>query len=454
MKKCRSYNPEQLFLLPPSLNDWVPAGHLSLFVGELVDALDLSEILRFYEEEERGGKPPYHPLLMVKLLVYGYCLGVRSSRQIERLTWENIPFRLLSADQHPDHNSISAFRKRHIKGLSNLFEQVLNMATRAGLVGLEHVCVDGTKVEANASRGKTLSYTTASKREESLRKSVEEWLEEANRVDEEEDQKYGDASPVELSGELATREGRLAKIRELKEKMDRERLEAKKVEEEKKAAKPPKKKYNKKPKDDEGKDKKAEKQSSPDDSFRRNLTDYDSRIMHLAGGNWSQSYNAQSVVDSTAQIVLACDVTNVGNDVHQFIPMMERTIKNTGKRPKYVSADAGYFADNNVKSKALSGIDILIMPTKPKIKTRKFQKGKYAFVVSDEMKLKLEQPLYKELYKKRKTIVEPVFGQIKEALKFRKFSFRGLQNVIHEWSFVCSIHNMMKLYRRDLALAT
>jgi transposase len=449
MKKFRNYQPDQLLLLPPALNDWVPEGHLSSFISDVVDALDLGEIYAAYDETN-GGQPPYHPLLMTKLLVYGYCTGVRSSRQIERATWENVPFRVLAADQHPDHDTLAAFRKRHLKALGGLFQQVLNMALTAGIVDLEHVSVDGSKIGANAARGKTASYTKVVEREKRLKAYVEETLADAERIDAQEDEKYGAASNLELKGDLAKRQFRLAKIQELKARMEEEQKQIEEAEKAKAVEKEKNRKGHgrggrKRKQTKEGateKDKDDDKESS----FRRNPTDYDSRLMRQAGSGWGQSYNAQAVVDSKAQVIVASAVTNEGNDRQQLVPMLVLAKARAGRAPKIASADAGYSSNDQVTSNELKDIDLLVPPGQ-KRPEKEGRTGKQVFPPTQMMIDKLQKPVYKALYKLRKIIVEPVFGQIKEANGFRRFSFRGLDAVRSEWDLVSTTHNLQKLYR-------
>ena len=457
MKKFRRYEPDQLSLLPPAIDDWLPKGHLAYFVSDLVDTLDLGAVYASYAED-KGGQPPYNPHMMVKLLCYGYCIGVRSSRKIEQATWEDIPFRVLSTDQHPDHDTISAFRERHLKALSGIFEQILHVAIKAQLVDLYHVAVDGSKVKANAGRTKSLSMDKVTRREEKLKKVVEDMLNDAARIDEEENEKYGDRSSYLLPDEYKDHEYRLKRIQELKRQMEEEQreveearakeAEAKEAKKKKRTAKATttskKKAASSKNKDGEKADKESEKPKK-EKGFTRNLTDYDSRLMRMAGGNWGQCYNGQIVVDGKKQIIVAGDVTNQVNDKQQLVPMLSQVEQQTGQKPKFATADSGYFSNENVKAKDLEGIDLVVATDKRK---RTYKRGKRAFTAKDEMQAKLEKPEYAEIYKKRKSTVEPVFGQMKDSvLKFGSFTFRGIEKVTDEWMFLCAIHNLMKLFR-------
>ena len=320
------YDPDQQLLLPAALQEWLPEDHLAYFISDVVDQLDLSDITARYEGERRGG-PPYHPRMMVKVLLYGYCAGVASSRRIAQRLHEDIAFRVLAANNTPDFRTISDFRKDHLEALGNLFLQVLELCQQAGLVKLGHVALDGTKVRANASRHKAMSYgrmKEREEREERLQAEVDELLRKAQEVDEEEDRRYGkDRRGDELPEELAFREGRLRKIREAKAALEAAaRAEAEQAE-------------------SEGRN----HPRVPDDKAQRNFTDPDSRIMPGPGGrDFQQSYNCQAVVDSEHQVIVAARATDQPSDKGQAVPMIEETVGNTGAVPKEVSADAGYYS--------------------------------------------------------------------------------------------------------------
>lgn len=452
MKKFRPYQPEQLFLLPESIDDWLPEDHLARFVDELIDQLDLDEIVDSYDYE-RGGQPPYHPLMMTKLLVYGYCVGTLSSRQLEKATWEQVPFRFISANQHPDHHTIAHFRKRHLKALGGLFQQVLKIATEHGLVKLAHVSVDGTKLGANASIYETVSYEQLKKREESLakhvdelRKQVEAILAKAEEIDAKEDALYGKKKGTELPEGLQTKEGRLKKFRESLDAMKKDGLD-KPVQQEQEAKSVKAEQAKTESSAASGAAKRKRKRGSGGAKAVRNLTDPDSRIMRCAGGNWIQGYNVQAVVDAEAQIIVAAGVTSEVNDMTQLEPMLEKTKALTGRMPDTATADAGYFNSKHIKSQKLKGINLLVsVPNRPPAKSKN-KRGKRMFPATDAMRKKFEDEENKKLYRKRKAIIEPVFGQIKGVRQFRKFTFRGLPESELEWSLVCMTHNMMKIYR-------
>ena len=319
-----------MYLLPPNLHDWLPEGHLGQFVSDVVETIDLSAIYEEYEEGDGRGQPPYHPLMMVKLLVYGYCMGKTSSRKLERATWEEVPYRVLTMDQHPDHDSIAEFRQRHLSRLAGLFVQILQLCEEAGLVKLGHVALDGTKVKANASKHKAMSYGRMSEAEIRLEKEVKRLLEEAAHVDAEEDAKYGKGKRGdELPEELRRRESRLKKIREAKAALEEEaKIKAEAVADE------ARKKVSERERLEEETGKKARGRkvsvpdvdnAKPEAKAQRNFTDSESRIMKDgATKEFVQGYNAQIAVDGKSQVIVASGVTQETNDKRQLIPMLER----------------------------------------------------------------------------------------------------------------------------------
>jgi len=341
-KTFRPYEPDQISLMPPSMRDWLPSDHLAYFISDVVDNLDLSVIMERYAGEERG-YPPYHPAMMVKVLLYAYCSGVASSRKIEKRLCEDIAFRVLAANNTPDFRTISDFRKDHLKALAGLFLQVLKLCQKAGLVKLGHVALDGTKIKANASKHKAMSYKRMKEEEARLEAEVAELLKKAEAVDEEEDQRYGEGKKGdELPKELAFRDSRLKKIREAKATLEAEaRLEAEKRPE------------------------KSDEDDRPSDKAQRNVTDPDSRIMPASDGKYFiQAYNAQAAVDSANQVIVASEVTNKPTDRGQAEPMMEIVKDNAGQLPGQMSADAGYFSSDVVKNLTALGIDVYMPPDK------------------------------------------------------------------------------------------
>ena len=421
------YDPDQQLLLPAALQEWLPDDHLAYFISDVVDQLDLSSITARYEQEKRGG-PPYHPRMMVKVLLYGYCVGVASSRRIAQRLHEDIAFRVLAANNTPDFRTISDFRKDHLGALSGLFLQVLELCQRAGLVKLGHVALDGTKVRANASRHKAMSYRRMKEKETQLAAEVAELLRRAQEVDDEEDRRYGkDKRGDELPEELAFREGRLEKIREAMAALEAEAQAAAEA---------------------EGK----EHPGVPDDKAQRNFTDAESRIMPGPGGrDFLQAYNCQAVVDHAHQVIVAARATNQSSDKQQAAAMMQETIDNVGAVPREVSADAGYYSAKAVDDLQALGVDPFVAPEQ----TRRGRvvppapRGRIPSQLSprDRMRRKLRTKRGRQRYALRMETVEPVFGQIKAGRGFRQFLMRGLEKVQGEWSLICTGHNLLKLFR-------
>jgi transposase len=453
--KFRPYTPDQLLLLPPNLRDWISEGHLALFVSDTVDSLDLSEFVESYEHETGRGNPAYHPAMMLKVLLYGYCVGVMSSRKIEKACWDDVAFRVLSADQHPDFNSIARFRKRHLAVLPKLFKQVLKLAQAAGLVKLGVVALDGTKMKANASKHKAMSYERMVENEKRLEKEIAELLDRAQTVDKEEDSRYGaDKRGDELPAELVRRESRLAAIQKAKAALEEEaRLmaEAERREQLKKEKQREKDKGGKPPRNAAGGRKGTKELGTPKPGAQRNFTDPDSRIMwHTSSKSFEQSYNAQAAVDAEAQIIVAAGLSQDCNDKKQLIPMIKEARRNTDGYIGAALADCGYFSEKNVTDKSLEDVELLIPPEREKHGQgpSDVPRGRIPKAISTAAKMirKLKTTKAKKLYKQRKAIVEPVFGQIKHARGIRQFLLRGLENVKHEWELICLTHNLKKMF--------
>jgi len=462
-KQFRDCNLDQMLLLPASLHDWLPEGHLARFVAEVVETLDLSAIYAKYEEGDGRGLAAYDPRMMVRLLIYGYCRGVASSRRMERATYEDVAFRYLAADEHPDHDTIADFRKEHSAALAQLFVQVLRLCQQAGLVKLGHVALDGTKMKANASKHKAMSYERMGEAEKKLEAEVKALLEEAARVDAEEDGKYGKGKRGdELPAELQRRETRLAKIREAKAALERE---AREQAEKERAQVEARLKERAQQEAERGRrfggrppEAPDPEKAKPEAKAQRNFTDPDSRIMKDgATKEFVQAYNAQAAVDSGAQVIVAASVTQDANDKKQLVPMLEQVKIVTGSKPQQATADSGYFSEANVTDARLVGIDLLVSPDRQK-------HGEQVPVATgppvgsppglsptpspaQAMRNKLRTPQGRAIYKMRKAVVEPVFGQIKEQRGFRRFLLRGLANVTAEWNLICATHNLLKLYR-------
>jgi transposase len=455
-KRFRTDFLDQALLLPPSLHDWLPEGHLARFIADVIEELDLGLVYQSYAGDGRG-LAAYQPAMMVRVLLYGYCLGVVSSRKIERATHEDVAFRYLSADTHPDHDTIAAFRKRHLEALAGLFVQALRLCEKAGLVKLGHVAIDGTKIKANASKHKAMSYERMGETEQRLRQEVEELLRSAAEVDEAEDAQYGKGQRGdELPEELARRESRLVRIRAAKVELEREakeRAERQRTEAEAKLAKR-REQEARTGKKAGGHDPKVPdpEQAKPEAKAQRNFTDPDSRIMPDGAnkGSFIQAYNAQAAVDGEAQVIVAAEVTQETNDSHQLVPMIEQVEINTGRKPEAVSADAGYWSADNVTGEGVEGIDLHVATGRQKHgETSAVESGPppEEASVQQAMEHKLRTEAGHAIYKMRKAIVEPVFGQIKERRGFRRFSFRGMGSVRLEWKLICLTGNILKLFR-------
>jgi transposase len=434
-KTYRPYCPDQMFLLPPSLRDWLPENHLVYFVSDVVDQLDLSEIESVYEKEDRG-QPPYHPRMMTKILVYAYCVGVFSSRKIQKRLIEDVAFRVLAAGNEPDFRTISDFRKLHLNALQGLFEQVLKLALTAGAIKLGRVALEGSKIKANASKHKAMSYKRMKEEGRNLRSEVRQLLNQAKAADDEEDARYGkDKSGDELPEELSRRETRLKRIREAKrvlEQRAREKAEQdnKSKESESKAA--------------------AEEKATPEDKAQYNFTDPESRIMKGSDG-FVQAYNAQIVVEEGCQLIVAQAVTQEVNDRKQTIPMVAAIEAQAEQTPEQLLADSGYCSDENLKILEDKPIDVYIATGKDKHgkKPAPCKRGPLPQGMSriDKMTRKLQRKAGAAVYSARKAIVEPVFGQIKQGRGFRQFLLRGIKKVRGEWALVCATHNILKMYR-------
>ena len=423
-KKFRPYVPEQTLLLPPALEDWVPEGHLARFISDVVDSLDLSVIEEAHTEER--GYPPYHPAMMVKVLLYGYCTGTYSSRRLAALTIDSVACRYLAAGNQPDFRTVNEFRRRHGDALGAVFVAVLLLCQKAGLVKLGRVAVDGTKVKANASKHKAMSYDRMTQKEAELESEVRRILQEADRIDQEEDRKYGKSRRGdELPDELARRESRLQKIKEAKAA-----LEAEAKEKAKEKGKPA-------------------KGATPEPKAQRNFTDPESKIMKGSDG-FIQGYNAQIAVDESNQIIVAQHVTSRANDVAQLAEVVESIEENLGELPKVVLADAGYYSEANDEYLREQGIQGYLATGRHKhgLSTDSAPRGRIPQGLSarDRMKRKLQTVIGRKHYARRKAIVEPVFGQIKQARGFRQFLRRGLDRVAQEWTLLCLAHNLLKLH--------
>lgn len=439
-KTFRDYAPEQSFLFPPAIGDFVPADHPAHFVRKLVcEDLDLSAVLGSYTEER--GFPPYHPAMMVSLLLYAYTRGLYSSRRIALACVERFDFAAVTGMQRPDHRTISDFRKRHLEPLAGLFVQVLELCQEAGLVKLGHVALDGTKIQANASKRKAMSYDRMKKREKELAAKIAEWFAKAEEEDAREDEEFGDATGDELPEWVVNDQKRLEKIREAKRALE---AEAKKAAEE-----------LQKPKDDDDEPPKVDfskknftRDGKPKPRTQRNFTDPDSRIMKGPDG-FLQGYNAQAGVDASSQVIVVQQVSQQQNDGSALKALLAGIRENTGKQADEISADSNFCSEKNLVECARRGIDAFIavgrqLHGKP-VPDEGRQPTPGTRVAA--MRSKLARGGYRSRYRLRKQTVEPVFGQIKEPRGFRRFLLRGFQKVKGEWALICMAHNLLKLQK-------
>jgi transposase len=454
-KTFRAYDPDQVLLMAPVLREWVPDGDLAHLVADLVEtgALDLSAVYVSYEDER--GFPPYDPRLMVKLLVYGYANGVVSSRKLERATYRDVAVRMLCAGQHPDHRSIGRFRKRHLDALGELFVQALRLCKQANLVGLGVLAVDGTKLRANASRHKAMSYERMVKKETqleaeiaALRAQVDAVLADAEATDTAEDEAFGaDRRGDELPDELQRRETRLAAIREAKAALEAEAAAAET------ARRAELEQQGKTPRNPPG----GRDPFKPKPTAQRNFTDPESKIMKTSDGAFHQCYNGQAIVDSLTQVIVACELSDQAPDARLLEPTLGQLDRNLTAIDAQLPADAvllgdaGYFSEDNVGITSEHGLD-------PHIATGRFKHSEPPApaprgpIPNDAtpkqlMARKLKKKAGAANYARRKTIVEPVFGQLSTVQDARQMLLRGKPAARAQWRFHCAIHNLLKLHR-------
>jgi transposase len=439
-KEFRPWKIDEAQLLPPSVQDYVPKDHLSRLIVTLVrESLDLSAISGSYTSVL--GQPPFDPRMMTALLLHAYASGIYSSRRIAKAGVERADFMMIVAGDPPDFRTISEFRRRHLKALAALFVQVLQLAEKAGLVKLGHVALDGTKIKANASKHKAMSYERMKRREAELKAEVERWLEAAEAADAEEDRLYGNKRGDEMPDWVADKEKRLQKIREAKAELEAEAKAAaeaeqrrrQEAEEQRKAQ--GRKKTGKTP---------APPKEEPEGKTQRNFTDPQSRIL-LTKDGYIQGYNAQAAVDGKAQIILAHSVTQSMSDQDQLVPLIDGIKDNLGRKPKEASADAGYLSEANLA--ALEKRDVAAYIATGRAKHPAGVERTITGPLTKAMRDKLKRAGWRSRYRFRKQIVEPVFGQIKQARGFRQFLLRGIENVKAEWALICTAHNLTKLAR-------
>ena len=437
MKRFRPWMVNEVWLLPPSVQEFVPEGHAAHLVRDIVaEELDLSAILSTYTEPR--GYPPYHPAMMVALLLYAYSSGVYSSRRIARGCEERLDFQAVTAMNRPDFRTISEFRRRHLAALAELFVQVLVLCRRAGLVGLGHVALDGTKLRANASKHKAMSYARMGPAEAGLAAEVEGWLAQAEGTDAEEDAALGaDRRGDEMPAWMRGKQRRLQRIRAAKAELEAEAwaTEAAKPDPGCKADGSPRGRRGRKPKHPPG---------VPKPDAQRNSTDPESRIMKGRDG-FVQAYNAQAAVDAKAQVILAHHLTNNASDQDGLGPLLDAAAANTKATPVEVSADSGFCSEANLADLAGRGIRGYVATGRAKHPDGGEERRRGPLVSA--MRRRLRRAGRRSRYRLRKQVVEPVFGQIKQARDFRQFLLRGIGKVKHEWALICTAHNLTKLAR-------
>ncbi len=428
----RPYAPDQLYLLAPSPRDWLPEGHLVYFISETVEALDLSSFYARYEGDGRRNQP-FDPRMMVKVMLYAYGTGTYSSRGIARKLEEDVAYRYLAAGNSPAHRTICEFRQLHLAAFRALFVQVVQIAREAGVLRMGTLVVDGTKVKANASKRKSMSYARMLEEEKRLQEEIAELLSQAEAVDTAEDVEHGaQVRGDELPAELQRREQRLAKIQQAKE-----RLEARQAEKDRERGR--------KEVDDDDPPRRgrpfARDFGVPEDRAQDNFTDPQSRIMKTVHG-YDQCYNGQLAVEEESQMIVSTSLTNNAADVGEMMPLLSRAKAAMGEDPEQVLADAGYRSEATFLELEKRGIEAHISLGREG-KKREVSKR---LAASRRMQNKLASDAGKQRYRRRKAVVEPVIGWIKEVLGFRRFSLRGQDNVGHEWDLVCLAVNLKRFH--------
>lgn len=449
-KSFRPYNLNQPLLFAPDIRDWLPKKHISRFISELVEGMDLAVIYRSYKMG--AGRPGFDPRLLLKILIYGYCKGIRSSRKMEAACQEDIAFRILAGDCQPDHDTIASFRVRHLEAFSKIFLDILEVCKKAGLLKMEHLSLDGTKIKANAGRCKSIKYTGALKSRTELKKEIKDILQEADDIDQLEDEKYGKGKRGdELPPELLDKQTRLETIERLIKEVQGEAKQKKKEY-------PKKKKAWKKEDDDWMEENQllferrppanpSNKTTKELITSRRNPTDYDSRIMSSGTSNgYCQGYNCQAVADTESQVIVAIDAVNQSNDCGLVRPMLKKVKENTKKYPTFISADTGYYSERDIVWVEKEGIDPYIPPKEDDIGRRFIKTSTGWKTITQDMREKIESKTGSRIYTKRKSTIETVFGQIKENRNFRSFLLRGLKKVNAEWQLIAIAHNIGKAY--------
>lgn len=443
MKRFKAYDTRQDYLLPPSPQEWLPSDHLAYFIDDVVKELDLCEVFANYQGTK--GQPPYHPEMMVRVWLYGYCVGIRSSRKLERALYEDVGFRMLSGNQQPDHWTLSEFRRRHLGALKGLFVQTVKLAQQAGLVKLGQVAIDGTKLKANASKHRAMSYARMEKEEKRLREEIARYFEEVETTDREEDKRYGAKRGDELPDHLKTETQRLEVIRNAMAELEEEARRKAEAQQQERREKANKEGRTYRPRKDP-------KDAIPSPKAQRNFTDPDSRIMKNADKAFIQGYNGQIAVDVDTQIIVASQLSNQAADEPHLIEIVKQVKQVTGLQPQEVLADAGYFSEDNVTTLQDKGISVLIPPER--VRHRQWRDCSSPppsppsedASVAEWMRYRLRLPENRERYRRREQSAEPVFGQIKQGRGLRQFLLRGLDKTSALWQLDCAAHNLLKLY--------
>lgn len=442
-RKFREWNPDAGWLFPPSPKDWLPEDHLVYFLLDVSEQIDVSPILDDYDTG-KGGQPPFHPRMMLVLLLYSYSVGVFSSRKIMQRCQTDVAFRIIVGEDIPDFRRIAEFRKRHLKHMQPLFLEVLVLCRAAGLLEVGRLSLDGTKVKADASRHKAMSYDRMTEEVTRLQEEIDQLLAQAEAADDTEDDQFGDHRGDEMPDELARREDRLKKIQEAKAALEQQARDKATAHAEKMET--------------EGRNHRTHPDEAvPKGKDQRNFTDPESKIMKTSNKGFDQCGNAQAVANED-QIIVAADVTDQANDSRQVQPMVEQTLSNLDAvevmdNVKAFTADAGYFSEENMESlDSNDRIDEAFVatgrqkhneppPPSPRGRPRKDETPKQKMARRNRTKRGRKE------YARRKAIIEPVFGQIKHCQGFRQFLLRGLANMKGEWNLVCLTHNLLKLFR-------
>lgn len=429
-KSFRPWDVEQRWLLPPSVDELVPDGHLAHFVRDTFrEELDLSSVLDEYTEER--GFPPFHPVMMSALLLYAYCQGIYSSRRIAKACVERVDFMAVTGRSQPDFRTIAKFRKRHLGALASLFRQVLSLCQRAGMVQLGHVALDSTKVKANASKRKAMSYGRMKEAEPRLAMEVQSWFDQAAALDDADDAKHGDRTGDELPDWVVNKEQRRQRIQAAMAQLEAEASETPDDDPTPPTGRPP-------PSDERAVD------AKPADRAQLNFTDPQSKIMKTSDG-FIQGYNCQTAVDGAAQVIVACEVVAQNNDGPRLVPMLEQIHRNTGRNPVELSADNGYCSEANLAALRRRRVRAYVATGRER-SSRKRVRPRGPLTIA--MRRRLKRGGFRSRYRLRKQIAEPVFGQMKSARQLVRFSLRGAQAVNAEWAMLCTAHNLLKLARR------